>query len=127
VNIKADVLLIEDNAILQEMIVRKLTRLGYRCDVAADGYEGIEQVARQKPAIVLLDMTLPDTDGRSVAQQIKSRPESKNIPVIAITAQAMVGDRETALSAGCDDYMTKPIDFDALHRAMQRLLGTSGS
>ncbi len=116
------ILLVEDNAILREMIRRRLIRRGYDLILAKDGEEGLVVVREKKPAIVLLDMSLPGKDGWTVAGELKADDATAGIPVIALTAHAMRGDRQRALDAGCDDYVSKPIDFDLLTQKMQAFL-----
>jgi CheY-like chemotaxis protein len=90
--------------------------------IAVDGVEGVSKTATEKPDIVLMDMSLPVIDGWEATQQLKANPETQNIPVIALTAHAMAGDRERALSAGCDEYDTKPIDLSRLLGKIETLL-----
>lgn len=115
------ILLVEDNDMNRDMLSRRLARKGYRVDVAIDGEQALVQAA-SRPDIILLDMSLPVIDGWTVAGRLKSDPELQGIPVIALTAHAMVGDRERAMGAGCDDYQTKPVDFKALLTSIERLL-----
>jgi len=109
-------LLVEDNEMNRDMLSRRLIRKGYEVLIAVDGAEAVEIAAREKPDLVLMDMTLPVMDGRTATRLLKGADGTRNIPVIALTALAMVGDREASLEAGCDDYDTKPVD-------VQRLLG----
>ncbi len=110
------VLLVEDNEMNRDMLSRRLKRKGYEVIIAIDGGLGVSMTASEKPDIVLMDMSLPVIDGWTATQQLKANPDTKSIPIIALTAHAMAGDKEKALAAGCDDYDTKPIEF-------QRLLG----
>lgn len=119
------VLIVEDNAILREMTSRRLARRGYVILVAEDGERGLDIIRAEKPDIVLLDMSLPGMDGWAVASHIKADNNICQIPVIALTAHAMRGDRERTLRAGCDDYVSKPIDFELLTEKMHILLGES--
>ena len=110
----AKILLIEDNEMNRDMLSRRLQRKGYQVVTAADGQQGVTLTHREKPDLVLMDMSLPVLDGWEATQQIKSDPETKAIPVIALTAHAMMGDREKAFAVGCDDYDIKPVDLPRL-------------
>ncbi len=116
------ILLVEDNEMNRDMLSRRLSRRGYEILVAADGAEGIATAASERPDLILMDMSLPVVDGWTATRQIKSDPSTQSIPVIALTAHAMAGDREKALAAGCDDYDTKPIEFDRLLDKIAALL-----
>lgn len=108
------VLLVEDNALNRDMLSRRLDRAGFAVVLAEDGAQAIEQMHDAKPDVVLLDMNLPIKDGWTVASEAKADPAIAAIPIIALTAHAMEADRQKALSAGCDEYATKPIDFPGL-------------
>ena len=108
------ILLAEDNDINRDMLSRRLARRGYDVILAVDGTEAIEKVVLEHPDLILMDLRLPEMDGLEVTRRIKSDTATRDIPVIAITAHAMRGDREAALAAGCDDYDIKPIDFSRL-------------
>jgi CheY-like chemotaxis protein len=110
------ILLVEDNEMNRDMLSRRLERKGYEVVMAVDGAQAVEMARTEAPALILMDMSLPVLDGWEATRQIKAKPESKMIPVIALTAHAMTGDREKSMEAGCDDYDTKPIE-------LQRLLG----
>ena len=110
----AKILLVEDNETIRNMLVRRLARKGYDVLVACDGREGIAAASRELPALILMDLSLPEVDGWSASRQIKAAPTTRHIPIIALTAHAMHGDREKALQAGCDGYETKPVDFPRL-------------
>ncbi len=112
----AKVLLVEDNEMNRDMLSRRLKRKGFEVIIAADGREGVAKASAESPDLILLDMSLPVMDGWEAARQIKADSETRDIPIIALTAHAMAGDREKALEAGCDEYDTKPIE-------LQRLLG----
>lgn len=107
-------LLIEDNELNRDMLARRLTRAGFDVIAIAGAIEGIELAQARRPACVLMDLRLPEFDGWDAAKLLKSDPQTRDIPLIALTAHAMEGDRERALSAGCDDYDTKPIDLPRL-------------
>lgn len=109
----ATILLVEDNEMNRDMLSRRLRRRNFEVDVACDGGEAVTK-AGCSPDVILLDMSLPVKDGWAVASELKASDATNEIPIIALTAHAMVGDRERALEAGCDDYETKPIDFPRL-------------
>jgi CheY-like chemotaxis protein len=117
------ILLVEDNEMNRDMLSRRLLRKGYEVLEAIDGRQGIEMASRELPDLILMDMSLPEIDGWEATRQIKQSPSTGNIPVIALTAHAMSGDRERALKAGCDDFDTKPVDWTRLLGKMQNLLG----
>ena len=117
------ILLVEDNEMNRDMLSRRLERRGYDVVTAVDGLEGVEKAASAGPDLVLMDMSLPELDGWEATQRIKQDEATQGIPVIALTAHAMAGDREKALEAGCDDYDTKPVDFNRLLGKIQALLG----
>ena len=108
------ILLVEDNEMNRDMLSRRLARRGYQVLLAVDGREAIAVAREQKPDLILMDMSLPVLDGWEATRQLKADPETKDIPVIALTAHAMAGDEEKAREAGCDDYDTKPIEFGRL-------------
>jgi two-component system cell cycle response regulator DivK len=116
------ILLVEDNEMNRDMLSRRLERRGYQIVMALDGQQGVDLARSEKPDLILLDMSLPVLDGWEAARQLKAAPETRSIPVIALTAHAMSGDREKALEAGCDDYDTKPIDLNRLLGKMEALL-----
>ena len=120
------ILLVEDNEMNWDMLSRRLIRKGYEVLVATDGQRGVEMARAEAPDLILMDMSLPVLDGWEATQQIKKSPETQAIPVIALTSHAMKGDREKALSAGCDDYDVKPIDFARLLEKIQVLLNPRG-
>lgn len=110
----AKILLVEDNEMNRDMLSRRLTRRGHEVTMAVDGQEGIDLALSASPDLILMDMSLPIIDGWEATRRLKADPASSSIPVIALTAHAMAGDREKALAAGCDDYDTKPIELDRL-------------
>ena len=118
----ATILLVEDHQEIWDFLSRRLKRRGYEVVVAQDGQEGLDKVRSDKPDLVLLDMNLPVMDGWTVAQTLKGDAATKAIPIIALTAHAMAGDREKALAAGCDDYHAKPIDFSQLVNQIEAVL-----
>ena len=116
------VLLVEDNEMNRDMLSRRLLRKGYEVEMAFDGEAGVRMASECKPDIILMDMSLPIIDGWEATRRVKADPATQNIPVIALTAHAMSGDREKALEAGCDDYDTKPIELPRLLGKMEELL-----
>jgi len=116
------ILLVEDNEMNRDMLSRRLERRGYQVVIAVDGNEGVAKAQTENPDLILMDMSLPVLDGWEATKLIKSFPVTMNIPVIALTAHAMAGDRDKALQAGCDDYDTKPIEFPRLLEKMEALL-----
>ncbi len=116
------ILVIEDDFMNLDMILQRLELRGYRVAGAADGRVGIELALLETPDLILMDVSLPGMDGREVTRLLKAEPRTRHIPVIALTAHAMVSDRNKALKAGCDDYETKPIDFQRLLEKMETLL-----
>ena len=119
----AKVLLVEDNELNRDMLSRRLNRRGYDVVFAVDGAQALEMARSEKPDIILMDMSLPVMDGWEATRRVKSDDALRNVPVIALTAHTMSGDREKALEAGCDDYDTKPVEFDRLIGKIERLLG----
>ena len=115
------ILLVEDNELNRDMLMRRLVRKGYEVVIAVDGGAGVEMAVSTAPDIILLDMSLPVLDGWEVARRLKSGTETSSIPIIALTAHAMTGDRERAIEAGCDDYDTKPIDLPRLLEKLSAL------
>ena len=115
-------LLVEDNEENRDGLSRHLRRKGYEVLVAADGRQGVETARTQAPDLILMDMSLPVLDGWEATRLLKATAETRHIPVIALTAHAMAGDREKALEAGCDEYDTKPIEFARLLGKIQALL-----
>jgi len=116
------ILLVEDNETNRDMLGRRLQRRGYEVIIAVDGAEGVSMAQRDAPDLILMDMSLPVLDGWEATRRLKAAPETQAIPVIALTAHAMSGDREQALEAGCDDYDTKPIELDRLLGKIEALL-----
>jgi CheY-like chemotaxis protein len=118
----AKILLIEDNEMNRDMLSRRLVKRGYEVVVAVDGQEGVAKARAETPALVLMDMSLPVLDGWEATQALRADPATRSIPVIALTAHAMAGDREKALAAGCDDFDTKPIELERLLGKIEALL-----
>ena len=122
----ARILLVEDNEMNRDMLSRRLARKGYEVALAVDGRQGVEMAQTMDYDLVLMDMSLPEVDGWDATRQLKSDPATEALPIIALTAHAMSGDREKALQAGCDDYDTKPIEMERLLGKMEALLARSG-
>ena len=116
------ILLVEDNEMNRDMLSRRLKRKGYEVVIAVDGAEGVSLGETENPALILMDMSLPVMDGWEATQKLKGNPDTQSIPIIALTAHAMTGDRDKALKAGCDDYDTKPIDLKRLLGKIKALL-----
>ncbi len=115
-------LLVEDNEMNRDMLSRRLVRRGYEVLVAVDGAEGIASATQHRPDLIIMDMSLPVLDGWESTRRLKEQVETKEIPVLALTAHAMSGERERALAAGCNDYDTKPVDFTRLIGKIESLL-----
>jgi len=119
----AKILLVEDNEMNRDMLSRRLIKKGFEVVMAVDGQKGLDMATSETPDIILLDMSLPVMDGWEVARNLKADDKLKGIPVIALTAHAMAGDREKTLEAGCDEYDTKPIEFKRLLGKINDMLG----
>ena len=119
----AKLLLVEDNEMNRDMLSRRLIKRGYDVVMAIDGKQGVDMASSESPDLILLDMSLPVMDGWTAAGELKRNEVTKAIPIIALTAHAMSGDREKALDAGCDDYDTKPVEFKRLLGKIETLLG----
>jgi len=118
----AKILLVEDNEMNRDMLSRRLARRGYEVVIAVDGAEGVDKAGTEAPALILMDMSLPVVDGWDATRRIKAAPATRAIPIIALTAHAMSGDREKAVEAGCDDFDTKPVDLARLLGKIEALL-----
>ena len=116
------ILIVEDNEMNRDMLSRRLSRSGYEIAIAVNGQEGVDLAASFAPDLILMDMSLPVIDGWEATRRIKSDPATASIPVIALTAHAMVQDKEKAMAAGCDDFDTKPVDLPRLLGKIQALL-----
>ena len=116
------ILLVEDNEMNRDMLSRRLARRGYDVLVAVDGEAGLDMATREMPGLILMDMSLPGLDGWEATRRLKANPATQPIRVIALTAHAMAGDREKALAAGCDDFDTKPVDYERLLGKIEALL-----
>jgi len=118
----ARILLVEDNEMNRDMLSRRLMRRGYEVVIAVDGEQGVAMAASESPALILMDMSLPVLDGWEATRAIKASPATGAIPVIALTAHAMAGDRDKAIAAGADDFDTKPIELERLLGKIEALL-----
>src|SRR5690348_18168737 len=116
------ILLVEDNEMNRDMLSRRLERRGYEVLIAVDGAEGVNLAREQTPDLILMDMSLPVIDGWTATRQLKGDASTQAIPIIALTAHAMAGDREKALEAGCDDYDSKPVEFTRLLEKVENFL-----
>ena len=119
------ILLVEDNDLNRDMLSRRLIKRGFTVLSAVNGKEGIDKAVNEKPDLILMDLSLPIINGWDATREIKANKETSNIPIIALTAHAMAEDRKKALDAGCDEYDTKPIEFDGLLDKINKLLGNA--
>jgi CheY-like chemotaxis protein len=117
------ILLVEDNELNRDMLSRRLLRKGYEVVLAVDGEEGVRKAESERPALILMDISLPVLDGYQATRRLKAGSSTAAIPVIALTAHAMAGDREQSLAVGCCDYDTKPIEFERLLGKIRAVLG----
>jgi two-component system, cell cycle response regulator DivK len=116
------ILLVEDNEMNRDMLSRRLVRNGYEVVLATDGQQGLDMALSERPDLILMDMSLPVMDGWEATHRIKANDATRRIPIIALTAHAMAGDREKALEVGCDDYDTKPVEISRLVGKIAALL-----
>ena len=116
------ILVVEDNESSRDMLARRLSRRGYQVISAADGKRGIAMAHDQSPDLIVMDMSLPEIDGWEATRRLKADPATRAIPIVALTAHAMASDRKKAMDAGCDDYYTKPVDFESLVRSLETFL-----
>jgi CheY-like chemotaxis protein len=117
------ILLVEDNEMNRDMLSRRLQRRGFEVEMAVDGREGVEMAKNGDYDLILMDMSLPEIDGWEATRRLRASPQTEKIPIIALTAHAMAGDREKAIEAGCDEYDTKPIELPRLLSKIEALLG----
>ncbi len=117
------ILLVEDNELNRDMLSRRLQRKGYTVLLAVDGEEAVAKAASEAPELILMDMNIPLIDGWEATRRIKAAPATAAVPIIALTAHAMAGDREKALEAGCDEYETKPVELARLLEKIEAFLG----
>jgi CheY-like chemotaxis protein len=120
------ILYVEDNDDNVYVVKNRFTRAGHTVLVAVDGLQALDMARADQPDLILMDLSLPEMDGWEATRRLKASPDTRDIPVIALSAHAMAGDREKALAAGCDDYDTKPVDFARLRAKMDALLGGGG-
>jgi two-component system, cell cycle response regulator DivK len=123
----AKILLVEDNEMNRDMLSRRLVRNGFEVSIAIDGQQGVDMATSQLPDLILMDMSLPVIDGWEATRRIKANDATRRIPVIALTAHAMAGDREKAMEVGCDDYDTKPVEITRLLGKIAALLATKAA
>jgi CheY-like chemotaxis protein len=116
------ILLVEDNELNRDMLSRRLVRRGYAVITATDGAQGYARASAERPDLILMDIGLPEMDGWQVTRLLKSNPETRPIPIIALTAHALLSDREKAREVGCDEYDTKPVEFARLTQKIEALL-----
>jgi len=119
------ILIVEDNEMNRDVLSRRLRRQGYEVLIATAGLDGLRLACDARPDLILMDLGMPDIDGWECTKRLKAEVVTAAIPIIALTAHAMLGDRQKALDAGCDDFDTKPIDYAGLLEKMNRLLGSS--
>jgi CheY-like chemotaxis protein len=117
------ILLVEDNEMNRDMLARRLAFKGYEVVIAVDGQAAVAMAETQSPDLILMDMSLPVLSGWDATRMLKSAPGTRSIPIIALTAHAMSGDRDQAMTAGCDDYDTKPVDLSRLLQKIDALIG----
>jgi CheY-like chemotaxis protein len=120
------ILLVEDNEMNRDMLSRRLTRNGFTVVIAVDGQQGVEMATRERPDLILMDLSLPVMDGWEATRRVKADPATRAIPVIALTANALVEDREKAMAAGCDDFDTKPVELPRLLEKIRAKLPGGG-
>ena len=116
------ILLVEDNELNRDMLSRRLQRKGFEVEMAVDGRQGVEMALTGNYDLILMDMSLPEIDGWEATRRVREAPQTRNVPIIALTAHAMSGDREKAIAAGCNDYDTKPVELDRLLGKITALL-----
>jgi len=122
----AKILLVEDNEMNRDMLSRRLVRKGHQVVMATDGQQGVDMAGSEKPDLILMDMSLPVIDGWEATRKLKAADATRAIPVIALTAHAMAGEREKCIEAGCDEYDTKPVEFERLVGKIAALLAKGG-
>jgi two-component system, cell cycle response regulator DivK len=121
------ILLVEDNEMNRDMLSRRLIRNGYAVVIAVDGQQGVEMASSEQPDLILMDMSLPVIDGWEATRRVKANDATRGIPVIALTAHAMAGDREKAMEVGCEDYDTKPVEITRLLGKIAALLRSTAA
>ena len=123
----AKILLVEDTEEIRDFLSRRLRRRGFEVELAGDGEAGVRAARAGRPDLVLLDMSMPVKDGWTAARELRADPATASLPVLALTAHALAGDRDKALEAGCDDYHPKPVEFSRLLEQMEALLAAGRS
>lgn len=123
----AKLLLVEDHEEIWDFLSRRLTRKGHEVTLAHDGRQGVDSVRAERPDLVLMDVNLPVLDGYSAVRELRADEDTRDIPVIALTAHAMTGDRDKAIAAGCIDYHPKPVDFSRLLEQIEAALAGAAS
>lgn len=123
----ARILIVEDNEMNRHMLSRRLERAGHQALIATTAGEGVALARSERPDLVLMDLSLPDMDGREATRSLRADDATRGLPIIALTAHAMAADRESSLAAGCDDFETKPVDFARLSAKIVALLGRVGA
>ena len=121
------ILLVEDNELNRDMLSRRLVLRGFAVSIAVNGVQAVDKAAEESPDLILMDISLPEMDGWEATRRIKATPATRSIPVLALTAHAMSGDRERSLEAGCDDFDTKPVEFDRLLGKIKALLAVTSA
>lgn len=121
------ILLVEDNEMNRDMLSRRLIKKGYTVTIAVDGLQAVARASSDEPDLILMDMSLPEIDGWEATRRIKAEPGTRDIPIIALTAHAMSGDREKAIEAGCDEFDTKPVDLNRLLGKISAILASGGA
>jgi CheY-like chemotaxis protein len=121
------ILLVEDNEMNRDMLARRLERKGYQVALAVDGRAGVAKAVSESPDLIIMDMSLPIIDGWEATRTLKAAPDTRGIPIIALTAHAMSDDRDRAMAAGCDDYDTKPVELTRLLAKIEQLLAVKGA
>jgi CheY-like chemotaxis protein len=116
------ILVVEDNELNRDVLSRRLARQGYQVLLATDGVGGLAVAQAEQPDLILMDLSMPEIDGWECTRRLKAEARTRAIPIIALSAHAMIGDRQKALDAGCDDFDTKPLDFGGLLEKIDRLL-----
>jgi len=117
------ILVVEDDAIMQKMALKILRSRGFSCELAVTGREAVAKAAALHPGLILMDLSLPEMNGWEATRALKADPALAGIPVVAVTAHAMVGDKETAIAAGCAECVTKPYELDELIAVVERYIG----
>jgi CheY-like chemotaxis protein len=123
----AKILLVDDEEMNRDFLQRRLEKRGFEVVTAVDGNDACARIHAERPSLILMDVMMPGMDGLEATRQIRAGSETRSIPIIALTARAMTGDREQVLAAGCDDYATKPIDLNELLLKMNALLDRDGA